>query len=140
MNRLLAFLLVVTTPLWAEEVTLKQPALLKVDRNVASLKAGTVVELISRDGKEITIKYKNLTGKIPASTLEEPRQASAPPKQTSAPPAKPREQTKAAKKPPEKKPANPPQTIYGKAVQKAKDNAAAHEKNLVRPADEVLKD
>jgi ribosome-binding protein aMBF1 (putative translation factor) len=104
-----------------------------------SLKAGTVVELIARDGADITIKYRNLTGKIPATKLEEPKAtaAAAAPKQDAE---KPSEKKPAESKPSEAKPANPPQTNYGKAVQKAKDNAAAHDKNLAKPTDEVLKD
>jgi hypothetical protein len=144
MNRFIALLLLLVTPLLAEEVTLKQPVVLKADRSIVSLKPGTVVELVSRDGNEITIKYRNFTGKIPASKLDEPK--SSPPVAKSAPPAKSAPAAKATpekrteKKPAETKPANPPQTIYGKAVQKAKDNAAAHDKNLVKPTDEVLKD
>ena len=135
----LAILLALAAPLLAEEVTLKQSAVLKADRTVMSLKAGTVVELITRDGADVTIKYRNLTGKIPATKLEEPK-ASA----TAAAP-KPNEEKSSEKKPAESKPAeakpaNPPQTNYGKAVQKAKDNAAAHDKNVVKPTDEVLKD
>lgn len=138
MKRLVPILLLVAGTLLAEEVTLKQPALLKADRNAVSLKPGTVVELISRDGAEVTIKYRNLTGKIPANKLEEPKTAAAPAAAKPSPP-KPAEKKPAEPKPAESKPANPPQTVYGKAVQKAKDNAAAHEKNLVRPTDEVLK-
>lgn len=134
MKRLIPLLLLLAASLSAEEVTLKQPALLKADRHMVSLKAGTVVELVSRDGSQVTIKYHNLTGKIPASKLEEPA-AAAP-----APAAKPAGEKLPAGKPTEAKPANPPQTTYGKAVQKAKDNAAAHEKNVAKPADEVLKD
>ena len=134
MKRLVALFVILVTSLPAEEVTLKQPALLRSGRNAVSLKAGAVVELVSRDGNEITIKYKDLTGTIPANKLEEPKAA--------APVAKAAPEKKAAKKAPENKapeskPANPPQTIYGKAVQKARDNAAAHEKNLVKPADAV---
>jgi hypothetical protein len=129
---LLLLLAFVVTPLFAEPVTLKQPVLLKSGRNAVSLKVGTVVELISRDGTELTIKYKDLTGKIPAGKLEEAKPTAAT--------SKPREEKKTEKKPAENKPTNPPQTNYGKAVQKAKDNAAAHDKNLVRPTDEVLKD
>ena len=141
MKRFVAFFLLVATPLLAEEVTLKQPALLKADRNAVSLKTGTVVELISRDGSEVTIKYRNLTGKIPANKLDEPKPTASAAKP--APPAAKASEEKKEKgesKTAENKPANPPQTIYGKAVQKAKDNAAAHDKNLVKPTDEVLKD
>ena len=50
------------------------------------------------------------------------------------------EKKAAEAKPDESKPANPPRTFYGKAVQKAKDSAAAHDKNVVKPVDEVVKD
>jgi len=139
MKSLVSILLLAAGTLLAEEVTLKQPALLRADRNAVALKPGTVVELISRDGADVTIKYKNLTGKIPANRLEEPKPATAAAPAPKASAQKSAEKKPAEPKPAEAKPANPPQTMYGKAVQKAKDNAGAHEKNLVRPADEVLK-
>jgi len=111
----------------AEEVTLRQSVMLKAERSAVSLKAGTVVELLAREGDTLTIKYKDLTGKIPASKLEEPKTAAKPaeaaaPKDEPAPPA-----------------ARPPTTGYGKAVQKAKDSAQAHDKNVVKPTDEIMK-
>ena len=105
--------------LLAEEVTLRQSAVLKAERAAVALKAGTVVELLGREGETVTIKYKDLTGKIPASKLDDPQPT----------PSKPKE---------EGEPARPPQTGYGKAVQKAKDNAGAHDKNVVKPADEIM--
>ena len=105
--------------LLAEEVTLKQSAVLKAERAAVALKAGTVVELLGREGETVTIKYKDLTGKIPASKLDDPKPTAPKPKE-------------------EGEPARPPQTGYGKAVQKAKDNAAAHDKNVVKPADEIM--
>lgn len=117
--RAILLLPLLTVLLQAEEVTLKQPAVLKADRNMVSLKAGTVVELLSREGDSLTVKYKELTGKIPASKLDEPKATVAKPKEDGAP-------------------ANPPQTGYGKAVQKAKDNAKAHDKNVVKPTDEIM--
>lgn len=148
MKRLVTLLLLVATPLLAEEITIKQSAMLKADRNLVSLKPGTVVELISRDGADVTIRYKNLTGKIPASKLVEAEVSAAAEKPAGPAPARttPAAKPKKAEKKPaeasrsESKPANPPQTIYGKAVQKAKDSAAAHDKNVVKPTDEVLKD
>ena len=143
MKKLLAVGVVVmfATPLVAEDATLKQSVVLKSDRSIVSLKPGTVVELVSRDGNEVTIKYRNLTGKIPASKLEAAKPTAAgEAKPTAVAEAKPSEETKAEKKAPEAKPANPPQTNYGRAVQKAKDNAASHDKNLVKPTDEVLKE
>jgi hypothetical protein len=147
MKRTAILLALLAVSLPAEEVTVKQPALLRSGRNVVSVKAGAIVELIARDGAEITIKYRDVTGKIPASKLDEP--------ETPPPVAAPAAEKKSAAKPsPRKpgqpppqakpavpapaKPANPPQTMYGKAVQKAKENAAAHDRNVVKPADEVL--
>jgi len=118
-SSVLLLLPLLTALLHAEEVTLKQAAVLKAERAAVALKAGTVVELLERDGETVTIKYKDLTGKIPASKLEEPKPTAAKPK-------------------PEGEPARPPQTGYGKAVQKAKDNAGAHDKNVVKPADEIM--
>lgn len=147
MKRFLPLIALIAAPLFAEEVTVKQSALLRVDRNVVSIKPGTAVELVSRNGADITIRYKGLTGKIPASKLDEPKNAAS---TASTPAAKPSEEKKpetksaenksSADKPSGDKPANPPQTFYGKAVQKAKDSAAAHDKNLVKPTDEVTKD
>ena len=148
MKRLLPLLALSVSAMLAEEVTVKQSALLKVDRNVVSVKPGTVVELVARDATHVTIKYRGLTGKIPASKLEEPPPG-APTTAASdapAPPAaKPKKQKPVAKKPEEKKPAERkpaenPQTGYGKAVKKARDNAAAHDRNVGKPVDEVLKE
>src|SRR5687768_5940991 len=103
MKRLGILFLLVAAPLLAEEVTLKQAALLKSGRNAVSLKPGAVVELISRDGAEITIKYKDLTGKIPASKLDEPKPTSTP-STPSTPPTPPAPSAKTSKaKKPEKK-------------------------------------
>ena len=126
MKRLIPILFVFATAVFAdaEEVTLKQSAVLKSERTMVSLKAGTVVELVSKDADTATVKYGKVTGTIPASKLEEPKPAAAP---------KPAEDKA---NPP---PANPPQSGYGKAVQKAKDNAAAHDKNVAKPVDEILK-
>lgn len=106
----------------AEEVTIVKPTLLKAGRNAVSLKTGTVVELVSRDEKTLTVRYSKLTGTIPASSVAP---AGEPLKQEEAPPREP---------PPPRK----AETTYGKAVEKAKENAAKHEKNLVKPADEIL--
>ena len=130
MKRLLPLLLVFAAPLLAEQVTVKESVILKAERAAISIKAGTVVELVSRDDDTVTIKYRNVTGKIPASKLEGAAPAAEAPK---AEEKKPAEDKSASA------PARPPQTIYGKAVQKAKDNAAAHEKNEVKPTDEIMK-
>ena len=128
---LLGLLIALGSSLSAEEVTLRQAAMLKAERNIVSLKAGTVVELVSRDGDKLTIKYKNVTGIIAADKIEEPKVAEAPK------PAEPK--VKETPPPAEAPAARPPTTNYGKAVQKAKDNAGAHDKNIAKPADEIMK-
>ncbi len=107
----------------AEEVTLTKSAMLKAERSAVSLKAGTVVELVSRDEKNLTIRYKNLTGTIPAGSIAA---ASETPKKEEAKPSEP--------PPPPRK----AETTYGKAVEKARENAGKHDKNVVKPTDEIL--
>jgi hypothetical protein len=97
---------------------------LKSGRSIVSLKAGTMVELLSRDEKNLTIRFNNLTGTIPATSLS----AAGKPK-PEAPNAE------AAR------PSAPPQTSgsgYVNAVNKAKAAAAKHDQNEAKPVDEVL--
>jgi hypothetical protein len=107
----------------AEEITLTKPAMLRAERSAVSLKAGTVVELLSRDEKTLTVRYNKLTGTIPAGSVaaegETPKKESTKTSEPTPPPPK-------------------ATTIYGKAVEKAKDNASKHEKELVKPTDEIL--
>ena len=109
----------------AEEITLTKAAMLKADRSVVSLKAGTVVELLSRDENTLTVRYHKLTGTIPVSSLAA---AEAPKKEEPKPEAKPSAPL----------PARKAETTYGKAVEKAKENAGKHDKNIVKPVDEIL--
>lgn len=138
MKYLLPLLLLSPTALFAEPVTVRESVILKGERAVVSIKAGTEVELVARDGDTATIRYRNLTGKIPAAKLADaarPAPAAEAPKvaEKKAWPAK-------AEKPSPPAPKSPPQTGYGKAVQKARDSAAAHDKNAVKPTDEILKE
>ena len=165
MKRLLPALLLSATALLAEPVTVRESVILKAERAAVSVKAGTEVELVARDGDTVTIKYRNVTGKIPASKLAEaakPAPAETPKVAEKKPlPAEAkllpdggqdksragsRQQRESAEPTPglQKQttvpPKSPPQTTYGKAVQKAKANAAAHDKNAVKPTDEILKE
>ncbi len=128
MKRLIALLLLSTALCAAEEITLPKSTVLRTEHSMMSLKAGTVVEVVSRDDKTLTVTYKNVTGTIPASALV------AAPAAPAAAEAKKKEEPSA---PPAEKGA---QTTYGKAVQKAKENAGKHDKNVVKPADEVMQD
>jgi hypothetical protein len=129
MKRLAILLLLSSVFCFAEEITLTRPAVLKADRSIVSLKAGAVVELLSRDEKLLTIRYGKITGTIPVGSItdsppaaEPAKKEAAPKKEESAPPA-----------------AGKATTNYGKTVEKAKENAAKHDKNIVRPIDDILK-
>lgn len=143
MKSLLPLLLVSATALLAEPVTVRESVILKAERAAISVKPGTEVELVARDGDSVTIRYRNVTGKIPASKLAEaakPVAAAETPKPVPAE-AKPSAGQTPGLPPQTTMPAvRSPQTTYGKAVQKAKDNAAAHDKNVAKPADEILKE
>jgi hypothetical protein len=135
MKSLLPLLLVSATALLAEPVTVRESVILKAERAAISVKAGTEVELVARDGDSVTIRYRNVTGKIPASKLAGTAQSAA----AGTPTVAEKKPAPAEAKPPAPAP-RPPSTTYGKAVQKAKDNAAAHDKNVVKSDDEILKE
>jgi hypothetical protein len=116
----------------AEDVVLQANAIMRADRSLTSIKAGTVVEVVARGDKTITIRYKGQTGTIPASSLSAKDHPSA------------TLTTSAAKTGPTPTPApkkslvvDNPQSTYGNLVKKAETNAAKHEDNLVKPADEA---
>jgi len=104
----------------AQEVRLARSAILKSGRVMVSLKAGTMVDLLARDGETLTVRFNNVTGVIPASSLADATAA----------------------KPESAKPSAPPQksgSSYVNAVNKAKANVAKHEQNDAKAVDEVLK-
>lgn len=125
MKRRLILFLLAGVFCFAEEVTLTKSAVMKAERSIVSLKPGTVVELLSRDNKTLTVRYGKITGTIPAGSI------GAGPSDAAA--AVKKEDPVSAPVPPRKA-----ETNYGKAVEKAKENAAKHEKNVVKPTDEIL--
>jgi hypothetical protein len=133
---LLACLLVVSVgACLAEDVVLPANAIMRADRSLTSLKAGTVVEVVARGDKTVTIRYKGQTGTIPTSSLaakDRPAAALTPAaaKPAPVPTATPRKSLVV----------DNPQSTYGNLVKKAETNAARHEDNLVKPADEVTDD
>jgi hypothetical protein len=72
--------------------------------------------------KTLTVRYGKITGTIPATSIG--GAATTPVKKEEPAPA------------PE--PVRKAGTNYGKAVEKAKENAAKHDKNVVKTADDVL--
>jgi hypothetical protein len=118
----------------AEDVVLPKNTVMRVDRSLTSLKAGTTVEVVERGDKSVTIRYKGQTGTIPLSSLATKDLPAAKPNPvavTDAPPA-----TKA----PKSVVVDNPQSTYGNLVKKAEINAAKHEDNLVTPANQVTDD
>jgi hypothetical protein len=110
------------------------------------LKAGTVVEVVSKDGDILAVTYRKVPGTVSAAKTDF-RGEAAPAVAEAAKPeatAKPAAQTKAPPlaKAPEAKPAAPvvreePTTNYGKMVKLARDNEAKHKENLVVPVDDT---
>ena len=118
----------------AEDAVLQQNTVMRADRSLASLKAGTVVEIVERGDRTVTIRYKGQTGTIPSSSLA----AKGPAAVTPAPVAIKAAPTPAAA--PKSVVVDNPQSTYGNLVKKAEVNAAKHDQNLVKPADQVMDD
>jgi hypothetical protein len=118
----------------AEDVALPKNTIMRGDRSITSLKAGTVVEVVERGEKAVTIRYKGQTGTIPLSSLPAKDQPAATPTPVAAKAVPP--QTTA----PKSIVVDNPQSTYGNLVKKAEKNAAKHEDNLVKPADQVTGD
>jgi hypothetical protein len=118
----------------AEDAVLQKSTVMRVDRSLTSLKAGTVVEIVERGDKSITIRYKGQTGTIPLSSLASTNLPAATPAAVAIKPAP------VATTPPKSLVVDNPQSTYGNLVKKAEVNAAKHNDNLVKPADQVTDD
>src|SRR5580700_1387472 len=122
----------------ADEITLPNNAVMRADRSLVSIKAGTVVEVLERGDKTISIRYKGQEGTIPASSLA-PAQAAV-----AAPAAPAPKSVPSTAKPPS--PASGslvvdhPQSFYGNIVKKAETNIAKHDENLVKPTNAATDD
>lgn len=119
---------------FAEDAVLQKNTVMRVDRSLTSLKAGTVVEIVERGEKAITIRYKGQTGTISLSSLP----GSNPPAPATAPAATKPAPTAANSS--KSLVVDNPQSTYGNLVKKAEINAAKHNDNLVKPADQVTDD
>jgi hypothetical protein len=118
----------------AEDAVLPKNTVMRVDRSLTSLKAGTVVEIVERGDKSITIRYKGQTGTIPLSSLASTNLPAAAPAAVAIKPAP------VATPHPKSLVVDNPQSTYGNLVKKAEINAAKHNDNLVKPADQVTDD
>jgi len=143
MKRLLLLLLLSATAAFAgEQATLAANTVLRTGNSLVILKAGTVVQILTRNDKTVTVRAGDKTGLIPwAALVTDEDMMSAPTKP--APAATPAPTPVAAVAPapaPAATPAKPrqAQSMYGKAVEKAAAAAATHEKTAVQPTDEIL--
>ena len=132
---LLVFLIVLSVgTAFAEDVVLPKNTVMRVDRSLATIKAGTTVEIVERGDKSITIRYKGQTGTIPLGSLASrilPAANPTPVAATASPAA-----TTASKS----IVVDNPQSTYGNLVKKAEKNSAKHEENLVKPSNQVTDD
>ena len=149
--KIILFLLVAVVTVRAQDLTatITDETRMELTKGKGSilLKAGTTVDVVSREGDSITVVYRKIQGRVllaktdfkgiapvaaAPSAKDEPK--AAPPA-----PANPPGQAKPA----DPKPAAPsggpdaPTTNYGKMVKKARDNAAKNKETLVDPANEV---
>ena len=116
-------------------------------KGTVMLKAGTSVDVVSKEGDTLTVVYRKIQGRVPLAKTdfkgdapEAVADAGKPDsKGSSSAPSNP----PVAAKPADPKPAAPaggpdaPTTNYGKMVKKARDNEAKHKETLVDPANEV---
>ncbi len=121
----------------AEDATLMKNTVMRADRSLVSLKAGTVVEVLERGDKTASIRYKGQTGTIPLASLSgtSPEPAPSPTPVASVPPS-PSPKPAAAKS----LVADHPQSTYGALVKKAEANVAKHDANVAKPVNEATED
>lgn len=105
----------------AQEVRIGRPAVLKSDRAIVSLRAGTMVDILSRDEWTLTVRYNNLTGTIPATSLNPLNKTVSAPAPTAG-----------------VAPVKRSGSRYVNAVNKAKENAAILNQNSTKQVDQVL--
>jgi hypothetical protein len=120
----------------AEDMALPTNTMMRGDRILVSLKAGTVVEVLSRGDKTITIRYKGQTGTISTSSVT--AAPGAPVASAAAKPAVPVARTGSPA--PNSVVVDHPQSFYGNLVKKAEISVAKHDENLVKPANEAADD
>jgi hypothetical protein len=120
----------------AEDIAIKSNTTMRADHSLVSLKAGTVVEVLERGDKTISIRYKGQTGTIPTSSLTASASSSTPPAPVAAKSASPAKTAPASNS----VVVDHPQSFYGNIVKKAETAVARHDENLVKPANEASDD
>lgn len=122
-----------------------------------ALVKGTKLEVVSRDGDKLIVKYHSSQGKIPLADTDYPPDAAAaepadeapapapppaPPAKTAKPAPAPAPASKAATPPALNTPGQgqQPTTNYGKDVQKAKQASEANKSTHVDPTKDIMDD
>jgi len=135
MKTFLCFMLCVAG-IAAADVKILKDTKLVLPNGLVTLKAGTVVQLVSNDGETLAVTFRNMAGTIP--TKDSDQKPTSPVAQREAPKDKPAPAAKTAAKPAAAGPREPT-TNYGKMVQKAKESEAKHNEKVVSPVDDILK-
>lgn len=148
MKRLMVLFLFAASLATAEDTKLPRSTVMHSGNALVTLPAGTVVKVVEQGEQTVTIKVNGKVGTIPWSALDEvespaPKIQRTSGKITNAPASPPAAASMPVVTAPPAEPEAPParrpaQTMYGKAVEKARDNAASHEKAMVQPTDEIL--
>ena len=138
MKSLLLLLLLSASAGFAEEATLTKNTVMRAEKSLVTLKAGTVVQVVKRNGQTVAISIAGKAGTIPSSALEVPAVATPPAPVAATPVPARAAAAPPAGGPPAPAPAPPATTTYGRAVEKARAHAAKHEKTLVKPTDEAV--
>lgn len=146
MKRFFILLLLSASVGWAEEAKLPHNTVMRSGSELLTLKAGTVVKIVEQGDKTVTIKAGGKVGTIPWSALDDAEIMKPAPRTNTPAPTTSHKLTSssnpvaAASAPPAASAVapRPAQSMYGKMVEKARTNAASHEKALVQPTDEVL--
>ena len=151
MKTILLLGLFLAAPVFAAEAptaTVTEDTKMGITRGSGSiiLKAGTVLEVISKDGDNLGVRYRNITGVVPAAKTNfrgeapsvvavksEPVKEKSETKPSVA--AKPSEPKKSPDKPAPTPNRDDPATAQGKMLKKARESEARHRENLVEPMD-----
>jgi len=109
------------------------------------LKAGTVVEVVSKEGGSLGVLYRNIPGLLPVAktsykgetipvAASSAKNDSSVAKTNAVTKASPPSKTAEGKEEPSLK-RDAPSSMYGKMIEKARDSEAKHKDNLVDPVE-----
>jgi hypothetical protein len=130
MKRLALLLLCGVAAASAQESRITRAAMLRSERAIISLRPGTIVDVLGRDGEKLTVRYNQHTGTIPANSFDVVPEVGEGKDDSKA--------LVAAAPAPAAAPAKKAGSGYVNAVNKTKDNTAKHGQNNAQQTNEVL--